>query len=50
MKVSKPHVLPVLDNGKLVGVITRENVLEALRPIYGERMNIVETQRELETA
>ncbi|WP_394126192.1 formate transporter FocA [Vibrio hepatarius] len=50
MRVSKPHVLPVLDNGKLVGVITRENVLEALRPIYGERMNIVETQRELETA
>jgi len=50
MKVSKPRVLPVLDNGKLVGVITRENVLEALRPIYGERMNIVETQRELETA
>lgn len=50
MKVSKPHVLPVLDNGKLVGVITRENVLEALRPIYGERMNIVENQRELETA
>jgi formate transporter FocA len=50
MKVSKPHMLPVLDNGKLVGVITRENVLEALRPIYGERMNIVETQRELETA
>lgn len=50
MKVSKPHVLPVLDSGKLVGVITRENVLEALRPIYGERMNIVENQRELETA
>lgn len=50
MRVSKPHVLPVLDNGKLVGVITRENILEALRPIYGERMNIVETQRELETA
>ncbi|KLN63673.1 MULTISPECIES: formate transporter FocA [Vibrio] len=49
MKVSKPHVLPVLDNGSLVGVITRENVLIALRPIYGERITVVE-ERELESA
>lgn len=49
MKVSKPHVLPVLDNGALVGVISREHVLGALRPIYGERVSVVE-QRELESA
>ncbi|MDC5704860.1 formate transporter FocA [Vibrio europaeus] len=49
MKVSKPHVLPVLDNGVLVGVISREHVLGALRPIYGERVSVVE-QRELESA
>lgn len=49
IKVNKPHVLPVLENGKLVGVITRENVLSALRPIYGERVAVVE-QKELETA
>ncbi|MEZ8101030.1 formate transporter FocA [Vibrio bivalvicida] len=49
MKVSKPHVLPVLDNGSLVGVITRENVLIALRPIYGERITVVE-ELELESA
>mgnify|MGYP000341697038 CR=1 FL=1 len=49
MKVSKPHVLPVLDNGSLVGVITRENILTALRPIYGERISVVE-ERELESA
>ncbi|WP_425667082.1 formate transporter FocA [Vibrio tubiashii] len=49
MKVSKPHVLPVLDNGALVGVISREHVLGALRPVYGERVSVVE-QRELESA
>ncbi|NOI13772.1 formate transporter FocA [Vibrio hepatarius] len=49
MRVSKPHVLPVLDNGKLVGVVTRENVLAALRNIYGERVSLVE-DKALETA
>lgn len=49
MRVSKPHVLPVLDNGKLVGVVTRENVLAALRNIYGERVSLVE-EKALETA
>ncbi len=49
MRVSKPHVLPVLDNDKLVGVVTRENVLAALRNIYGERVSLVE-EKALETA
>lgn len=49
MKVNQPHVLPVLEQGKLVGVVSRETVLAALRPIYGERVSIVE-QRHLETA
>ena len=47
--MSKCHVLPVLENGKLVGVVTRDAVLAALRPIYGERVTLVE-QGELETA
>lgn len=49
MRVSKPHVLPVLDNGKLVGIVTRENVLAALRTVYGERVSLVE-EKALETA
>ncbi|MBY7959695.1 formate transporter FocA [Vibrio fluvialis] len=44
MKVSKPHVLPVLENGKFVGVLERNHVLAALRPIYGERLSVVEEQ------
>jgi CBS domain-containing protein len=44
MKVSKPHVLPVLDGGTLVGTLSRANVMSALRPIYGERLNIVENE------
>ena len=49
MNVSKPQVLPVLENGLLVGVVTRAEILNALRPVYGERLNLVE-QDELETA
>lgn len=49
MKVNKPHVLPVLENGKFAGVVSRQEVLNALRPIYGERLNLVETAQ-LETA
>ncbi|WP_182018554.1 formate transporter FocA [Vibrio diabolicus] len=48
-KVSKPQVLPVLENGQMVGVVTRTEVLKALRPIFGERLNLVE-KNELETA
>ncbi|MGR5231654.1 formate transporter FocA [Vibrio rotiferianus] len=49
IKVSKPQVLPVLENGVMVGVVTRCEVLKALRPVYGERLNLVE-DKVLETA
>ncbi|MBW3696237.1 formate transporter FocA [Vibrio sp. T187] len=49
MKVSQPHVLPVLENSVLVGVISRELIMKALRPIYGERLHAVKTN-ELESA
>ncbi|CAK6716231.1 Formate efflux transporter [Vibrio harveyi] len=49
IKVSKPQVLPVLENGLMVGVVTRSEVLKALRPVYGERLNLVE-DNVLETA
>ncbi|MDE1326053.1 formate transporter FocA [Vibrio aestuarianus] len=49
IKVSKPQNLPVLDNGKFVGMLTRNHVLQALRPIYGERLTVVE-ERSLEIA
>ncbi len=49
MRVSKPQVLPVLENGYMVGVVTRLEVLEVLRPIYGERLNLV-AQKDRESA
>jgi hypothetical protein len=42
-------MLPVLENGVMVGVLTRTEVMQALRPIYGDRLNVV-PQAELETA
>ena len=42
IKVNKPQILPVLENGLMVGVVTRKEVLKALRPIYAERLDRVE--------
>lgn len=48
MKISKPHTLPVIENGTFVGVVNRENVLRALRKVYGDRVTLIEES--LETA
>lgn len=44
IKVSRPQNLPVLENGKFVGMLTRIDVLKAMRPIYGDRLNVVTDQ------
>ncbi|MGF1682698.1 CBS domain-containing protein [Photobacterium minamisatsumaniensis] len=36
MKVNKPQVLPVLENGKYVGVVSRQEVLKALRALFND--------------
>ena len=37
MRIAKPRILPVIENNKLVGIVTRDNVIQHLRAIYGER-------------
>ncbi|MGL4829684.1 MAG: CBS domain-containing protein, partial [Vibrio sp.] len=49
MKVNKPQMLPVLQNGQFVGVLERNHVLEALRPVYGERVHMIK-EKELARA
>lgn len=44
MKVSKPHMLPVLDKGEFVGTLERNDVLGVLRTIYGDTLNVAEEQ------
>ncbi|WP_281544001.1 formate transporter FocA [Grimontia sp. SpTr1] len=39
-KMSKPHILPVLENNRLVGVISRSDVLKAMRPLYNANETI----------
>lgn len=36
MKVRKPQILPVLDNGRFVGVISRHEILQSLRTLFPE--------------
>ncbi|MCK6263914.1 formate transporter FocA [Vibrio sp. ZSDE26] len=49
MKVTKPQCIPVLDGEEFVGVISRNDIMLALRPIYGERLTMMPTHRQ-ETA
>ncbi|MGX9418250.1 formate transporter FocA [Vibrio sp. RC27] len=37
-KLNRPYVMPVMEDGHLVGTITRQQVFQALRPIFGERL------------
>ncbi|UGA57122.1 formate transporter FocA [Vibrio sp. VB16] len=50
MKINKPQTLPVLQDGLLVGVVSRMETMTALRAIYGEKMNVIVNTHELETA
>lgn len=44
MRVAKPTILPVIENNKLVGTMTRGIVVQQLRAIYGEKMEVVTTE------
>jgi len=37
-KLNRPFLMPVMEQGHLVGTLSRQQVFEALRPIYGERI------------
>ncbi|MBD1389926.1 formate transporter FocA [Neiella sp. HB171785] len=36
-----PHHFPVVSNGQLVGTVSRQQLMAALRPIYGQQLNLV---------
>ncbi|RDH42610.1 formate transporter FocA [Zooshikella ganghwensis] len=50
MHVSRPHILPVVEEGKLIGVVTRSDVVRALRSVYGENLKDVSKNASLEIA
>ena len=35
IRVNRPHLLPVMNQGQFVGTVSRLDVLKALRPVYG---------------
>ncbi|WGV99432.1 CBS domain-containing protein [Vibrio sp. YMD68] len=41
IKVNKPQILPVLENGKYVGVVSRQEVLKALRSLFNDAVSPV---------
>ncbi|OKL44744.1 formate transporter FocA [Pseudovibrio exalbescens] len=44
--VSRPHQYPVMKGDTVVGVVTRMDVVKALRPVYGEKINVLEDAHE----
>ena len=47
IKVSKPHVLPVLENGQMVGIVSRLEVLQAMRTVFGKPTEVVEEHKQI---
>ncbi len=43
--VGRPHSYPVVENDRLVGMISRQDVMAALRGIYGERVNVLAEEK-----
>ncbi|MEZ9231354.1 CBS domain-containing protein [Vibrio amylolyticus] len=41
IKVSKPQILPVLENGQFAGVVSRLEVLTALRALFNDAISLV---------
>ncbi|GAL12290.1 formate efflux transporter [Vibrio astriarenae] len=41
MKVNKPQILPVLNKGQYVGVVSRQEVLKALRTLFTDSVSPV---------
>lgn len=41
IKVNKPQVLPVLENGQLAGVVSRQEILIALRSLFNDAISLV---------
>jgi len=50
MKINKPQTLPVMQDGKLIGIVSRFDVITALRAIYGEKINVINNENALESA
>lgn len=50
MNITKPQILPVLENGVFIGVVSRMEAIKALRSIYGEKMDVVQTEEQLASA
>ncbi|WCE31334.1 formate transporter FocA [Vibrio sp. SCSIO 43137] len=49
-RVTRPNILPVIRNEQLVGVVSRQEVIGALRSIYGESSYQQQSETELATA
>ncbi len=45
MKVKKPQVLPVLDQGRFVGVVGRQQVMGAVRELLGEHLGVITNEQ-----
>nr|WP_086937451.1 formate transporter FocA [Thaumasiovibrio occultus] len=44
MMINRPHCYPVVENGELLGLITRQAVVKAVRPLFGNHLSVVDVQ------
>lgn len=46
MVITRPHQFPVVADDKLVGIISRQDVMQALRPVYGQVIAVTELEKD----
>ncbi|UXI02819.1 formate transporter FocA [Photobacterium sp. TY1-4] len=46
MVITRPHQFPVVEDNKLVGMISRQDVMRALRPVYGQTVAVTAIEQD----
>lgn len=48
MTVNRPHSFPVVNDDQLIGMISRHDIIKALRPVYGSQVPIIASEKKIQ--